>query len=135
MKISKNAILAAISIGNYCLGRYDAGFTKNDAAWIEEAVQKAIDAPSQTSRSYPMKREAVHVAESPMPGDVIEINEGGGEDETCHLLRVLAVVEDCVGYKEYGRGRFWTTKKAWKARLENAAIRTLIRPGDYDMPF
>jgi hypothetical protein len=107
-----------------------------------------------------VRREFAHVAASPMPGDVVELVEqrqrlgavsGGaapppgnlvelveasqpGEDADV-MLRVLAVVEEFIGYKEYGRGRFWVSLRGWQARLKSARVGKLIRPGDHDLPF
>ena len=80
------------------------------------------------------QRSISHIAENPMPGDVIELQESG-EDDCERLLRVLAVIEDHVGFKEYGKGRFWLHKKAWKARIERSTVRKVFRPGDHDLPF
>jgi hypothetical protein len=83
-----------------------------------------------------VRREFCHVAASPMPGDVVELSEPSQPGEDCEvLLRVLAVVEEFVGFKEYGRGRFWVSLRGWQARLKSARVGKLIRPGDHDLPF
>lgn len=79
-------------------------------------------------------RQFVHIMTSPMPADVVEIFDNYGEGDGT-MLRVLAVVEDHVGYKEYGVGRFWTHIRAWQKRLSEAKVGKVIRPGDHDMPF
>lgn len=79
-----------------------------------------------------MSREFSHVREHPLPGDVVSVT-GSGEEEV--MLRVLAVADDHVGYKEYGKGRFWVHIKGWRARLQAAAVGKLIRGGDHDCPF
>jgi hypothetical protein len=75
-----------------------------------------------------------HLANGPMAGDIVELREAS-EDDTEVMLRVLAVVEDHVGFKEYGKGRFWTHKKTWRARIDNAKVKKVIRPGDSEVPF
>lgn len=82
-----------------------------------------------------MGREFCHVAAAPMPGDVVELVEedpGGG----CGvMLRVLAVVEDFVWFKQYGTGRLTLSLRGWQDRLRSARVGKLIRPGDFDLPF
>lgn len=91
-----------------------------------------------------MRREFCHIKLNPMPGDVVEILEGRPvsavavelePEPDAVLLRVLAVVEDYVGYKEYGKGRYWCHVNAWRRRLGDCAVGVVIRPGDHDMPF
>lgn len=80
------------------------------------------------------RRDTSHAATDPIADDVIEIWEGDS-DEPEAMLRVLAVKEDHVWFKEYGKGRSTCHIKAWRARLTNAKTRKLIRPGDHDCPF
>lgn len=84
-----------------------------------------------------MERSFSHVAAHPIPGDIVEIVEVDGDGSDSHdiMLRVLAVVEDHVGYKEYGKGRFWQHLPSWRKRLESARVGKLIRGGDHDFPF
>jgi hypothetical protein len=77
-------------------------------------------------------RQFCHIMLSPMPGDVVEVFDDADDGA---MLRVLAVVEDHVGFKEYGVGRRWTHINYWRKRLSEAKVGKVIRPGDHDMPF
>lgn len=86
-----------------------------------------------------MKRHFVHARDTPMEGDIVEIRErrsDDGESYDCEaMLRVLAVREDFVWFKEYGEGRKTAHIKEWRRRLSSARLGTLIRGGDHDAPF
>lgn len=81
-------------------------------------------------------RTALQVTESPIAGDVIDVTEltfDGDEDsgEYNAMLRVIAVAEDHVWYKEYGPvGRQVCHVKRWTERLKAAKKVTLVRHGD-----
>lgn len=66
------------------------------------------------------RRTIADIACDPAVGDVIEIVDilGAGSEV---LLRVIAVAEEHVGFKEYGKGRFWLHQRQWKSRINNAA--------------
>lgn len=69
-----------------------------------------------------MARNLADVANHPQHGDIVEIMEqhddGDGELYDFEvMLRVLAVQEGYVWFKEYGKGRPVVTQKSWFERL------------------
>lgn len=106
-------------------------------------MPKRTEADEKTIREYPriamtpqgVEHKAIsEVQNNPTPGDVIEIREKTEHDVEV-ILRVLAVVDDHVGYKEYGRGRFWAHKTVWAKRIGEAAKRAVLNAGKIDAPF
>jgi hypothetical protein len=81
------------------------------------------------------QRRVSDVARNPIPRDAIEIREGEGEESHDVMLRILAVVDEHVGYKQYGKGRFWCSLASWKSRLEAAVKSEMIFDATSDMPF
>ncbi len=83
------------------------------------------------------ERSFAHVAANPIPGDIVEIVETDTDGEATHeiMLRVLVVLEDHVGFKEYGKGRYWLHLPTWRKRLGAARLGKLYRAGDQDCPF
>lgn len=68
-------------------------------------------------------RDFENVVEHPLVGDVIEIQEGGVEN----MLRVLAVVEDWVWFKEYGSScRPSLPMGKWRTRLRSAVNQRVV---------
>lgn len=73
-----------------------------------------------------VSRQPIQVAESPVARDVIEIREHVvcpcSEESFEHesLLRVVAVHEERVWFKEYGKGHQLVTLNTWKERLTTA---------------
>lgn len=88
-----------------------------------------------------MKRTCEHVRNHPLPGDVIEITEcctdevSGEQYEHEFMLRVVAVHEERVWMKEYGKGHSLVTKKEWTRRLGESLRSTLVRGADHDVEF
>jgi hypothetical protein len=82
-----------------------------------------------------MARELSHVREHPIAGDVIECRFGNAGEEADTMIRVLCVVEEHVGYKQYGLGRFWKHLPSWRAWIGSSQLTKLVRPGDHDCPF
>lgn len=86
-------------------------------------------------------RSSRHVRDNPMAGDVIEltsneIDPATGEAFTHEvMIRVVAVHEERVWYKEYGKGHELASIAKWKERYDKATIRQLIRGADHDAPF
>ena len=82
-----------------------------------------------------------HVRNNPLAGDVIEITEratdpeDGGSFEIEVMLRVVAVHEDRVWFKQYGKGHALATVKSWRERLAGSLRSKLVRGGDHDCPF
>lgn len=87
------------------------------------------------------RRDLVHVKTHPLAGDVIELREkhfvGSTDEYDCEtMLRVIAVAEELVWFKEYGKGRKnIVSVKEWKERIDAAQSGTLIRGADHDAPF
>lgn len=77
-------------------------------------------------------RSPSHVRERPMPGDVIEIRErrkdetDGTDFDHDVMLRVVAVHEDRVWFKEYGKGHRLVCLKEWQERLAKSSVSKLI---------
>lgn len=86
-------------------------------------------------------REPMHVREHPMAGDVIEIVEKLTDPDTQELfnhesmLRVVAVHEERVWFKEYGKGHSLVGLSQWRERLGKSLRSTVVRGGDHDAPF
>lgn len=84
-------------------------------------------------------REFYHVRQNPLAGDVVEIRErmkdGDEEYDAEIMLRVVAVYEERVWFKEYGKGHALTTLKAWRERLQSMQLGKLVRGADADYPF
>jgi hypothetical protein len=82
-----------------------------------------------------------HVRNFPLPGDVIELMEreidpvAGEEFAAGNMLRVIAVNEDRVWFKQYGLGHELITLRKWQERYDRACVRKLIRGADHDAPF
>lgn len=81
-------------------------------------------------------RDVSHAREHPLSGDVLSLrehfDEGDGFDAET-ILRVLAVAEDHVWFKEYGKGRLTLHVKQWRNRVEKAQVAILIR--GHETPF
>lgn len=60
------------------------------------------------------------IAKFPQPGDCFEI----GPDR---MLRVLIIVEEHVGYKEYGKGRSWMHLPCWTKMVLEAKDFRIVR--------
>lgn len=86
-------------------------------------------------------RSPSHVRERPMAGDVIEIREraidpvDGAEFTAETMLRVVAVHEERVWFKEYGLGHRLILLKEWQDRLGKSSMSKMIRGADHDSPF
>lgn len=76
-----------------------------------------------------------------MAGDVIELTESetdwatGEKFEAENMLRVVAVHEERVWFKQYGQGHQLTTMQKWQERYDRSMVRKLIRGADHDAPF
>jgi len=86
-------------------------------------------------------RELNHVQEHPLPGDVIEIveriepSEDGDEAFDAEImLRVVAVQEDWIWFKQYGKGHTLATLRKWRERIGAAKGGTVIRGADCMAP-
>lgn len=61
---------------------------------------------------------------TPIRGDVVDIKEWliddvtGGEFQHESMLRVIAVHEDRIWFKEYGKGHVLATLNVWASRLQ-----------------
>jgi hypothetical protein len=89
-----------------------------------------------------MQRDFVHVQCSPVAGDTVEIFEPttgcDGDVFDCEImLRVMAVQEGYVWFKQYGKGgRHTCTLKGWQERLKNAISgKVVVYGGDPSHPF
>ncbi len=88
-----------------------------------------------------MKREPHNVRDHPLEGDVIELTERevdpvtGEEFAAQNMLRVIAVREERVWYKQYGLGHDLLTLRKWQERYDRSTVRKLIRGADHDAPF
>jgi hypothetical protein len=89
-----------------------------------------------------MRRTCENVRKHPLPGDVIEITErctdevSGEQYEHEFMLRVVAVHEDRVWFKEYGiKGHALCSLRKWNERLGASVRSTLVRGADHDAPF
>jgi len=67
-----------------------------------------------------------------MAGDVIDVTDAEGHEE---MLRVVAVHEDRVWFKQYGAGHALVSLAAWKKRLSESPCIKIIRGADHDNPF
>ena len=120
--------------------RRDNRGPKSDRVACDYVDDKAL---SKTPEK-PMSRDFIHILENPMAGDVIEVREKHHEpeldgDETYEyesMLRVVAVHEERVWFKEYGmKGHQIITVKQWRKRLAGVLVGTVIRPADHDCPY
>lgn len=79
------------------------------------------------------------VRDHPLDGDIVELREWHETDAEAWdsevMLRVLAVREEHVWFKEYGKGLLTLHVKQWRARLSNVLLGKLVRPGDAEIPF
>ena len=66
-------------------------------------------------------RDRHQIAATPFPGDVVE------DEET--MFRVIAVAEDHVWLKQYGRGYRVVSVAWWKDEMESKAKLQVIRDG------
>jgi len=88
-----------------------------------------------------MTRTLSHIASYPLAGDVIELRErmtdpDGDPFDGEVMLRVIAVAEELVWFKQYGKSRrLIVSLKEWKQRIETALSGTVIRGADYNCPF
>jgi hypothetical protein len=88
-----------------------------------------------------MNRQPHHVRDFPLPGDVIELTERkvdlitGENFAADNMLRVVAVHEERVWFKQYGIGHALIPLNDWKERFDSAIVRKLIRGADQDAPF
>ena len=77
-----------------------------------------------------------HIRDYPLSGDVIEITERRADEATDEqfdaeiMLRVVAVNEERVWCKEYGKGHSLITLIAWKDRLDKSSRSKVIRGAD-----
>lgn len=78
-------------------------------------------------------REATHILDDPREGDVIDVgelrvDESTGEEFAYEVtLRVIAVKEDRVWFKEYGKGHALIGIRAWRDRLRKASSLCLVQ--------
>lgn len=88
-----------------------------------------------------VRREPQHVRNHPLAGDVIELTErhvdpvSGEQFDAETMLRVVAVHEGRVWYKEYGKGHDLLLLSKWQERFDRSSARALIRGADHDAPF
>lgn len=88
-----------------------------------------------------MQRGPEHVRNHPLAGDVLELTEReidpvtGEEFAADNMLRVVAVHEERVWYKQYGIGHDLLMLRKWQERYDRASVRKLIRGADHDAPF
>lgn len=89
----------------------------------------------------PVQRMPSHVRNHPLAGDVVELRErmidpvSGDPFEGETMLRVVAVHEGRVWYKEYGAGHDLLLLTKWQERFDRAVAATLVRGADHDAPF
>lgn len=73
-----------------------------------------------------MPRSYDDVTVSPKAGDVVELSEGGCDV----ILRVLAVLEGYVWFKQYGKGRQTMHVDGWEKRLTLSPGKVVASAGD-----
>lgn len=81
-----------------------------------------------------MTRDFLDAQKMPVKGDTVEITEptkaADGEFVVTEImLRVLAVEEGWVWFKQYGRGRYCCALTAWRSRLGQATQGKMIQAG------
>jgi hypothetical protein len=81
-----------------------------------------------------MTRDFLDVQKTPVKGDTVEITEptktADGEFVVMKImLRVMAVEEGWVWFKQYGRGRYCCVLSAWRSRLGQATQGKIILAG------
>lgn len=77
------------------------------------------------------KRTIDQMATEPLPGDTLDLWELLDDGSLSHTitLRVMAFTEEYVGYKEYGKGRYWKHLREWKRRIEAARKAEVVFSG------
>ena len=82
-------------------------------------------------------RTKIDLELTPIRGDVVDIKEWliddvtGGEFQHESMLRVIAVNEDRIWFKEYGKGHVLATLNVWASRLQKPkSTFTVVQFGD-----